>query len=107
MDFCPKCGNLLIPEKNKRGNVKLVCSSCTYKDKAGKGLKIKEKIKKEEKHFKRAGEELLDTLPKTMIECPECGNKEAYWWTLQTRAADEPETQFYRCTKCRYIWRVY
>ncbi|MEM4865380.1 MAG: hypothetical protein QXY09_02690 [Acidilobaceae archaeon] len=26
---------------------------------------------------------------------------------MQTRAADEPPTRFYRCTKCGYTWREY
>ncbi|MBI2112883.1 transcription factor S, partial [Candidatus Woesearchaeota archaeon] len=25
----------------------------------------------------------------------------------QTRGADEPETRFFRCTKCNYTWREY
>ena len=41
------------------------------------------------------------------IECEKCGNDEAIWWMLQTRSADEPTTQFYRCTKCQYTWRDY
>ncbi|MCD6114052.1 MAG: transcription factor S, partial [Thermoprotei archaeon] len=40
-------------------------------------------------------------------ECPKCGNREAYVWMMQTRAADEPPTRFYRCTKCGYTWREY
>ncbi|PIO07920.1 transcription factor S, partial [Candidatus Pacearchaeota archaeon CG10_big_fil_rev_8_21_14_0_10_35_219] len=31
----------------------------------------------------------------------------AYFWTMQTRAADESETKFYRCTKCDHTWREY
>ncbi|MEK6870559.1 MAG: zinc ribbon domain-containing protein, partial [Thermoproteota archaeon] len=41
------------------------------------------------------------------IECEKCGNDEAVWWMLQTRSADEPTTQFYRCSKCRHTWRNY
>lgn len=49
----------------------------------------------------------LDTLPKTKIECESCGNGEAYWVLRQTRAADEPETRIYQCTKCGHKWREY
>ena len=48
-----------------------------------------------------------ETDPKTEIKCPKCGNPEAYYWLLQTRAGDEPETQFFRCTKCSHQWRNY
>lgn len=48
-----------------------------------------------------------DTRPTIKIECEKCGNDEAVWWMLQTRSADEPTTQFYRCTKCQYTWRDY
>ena len=39
--------------------------------------------------------------------CEKCGNKAAYYWTQQTRGADEPETRFFKCTKCEYTWREY
>ena len=52
-------------------------------------------------------EDQMDTLPKTKIECPECGHNEAYWVMRQTRAADEPETLIYRCVSCSNTWRQY
>jgi DNA-directed RNA polymerase subunit M/transcription elongation factor TFIIS len=39
------------------------------------------------------------------VECPKCGNKHAFWWIVQTDSADEPSTQFFRCTKCNHTWR--
>ena len=39
------------------------------------------------------------------VECPKCGNKQAFWWMVQTDSADEPSTQFFRCTKCNHTWR--
>jgi len=39
------------------------------------------------------------------IECPKCGNRQAFWWIVQTDSADEPSTQFFRCTKCNHTWR--
>lgn len=50
---------------------------------------------------------ISETLPKVKVTCPRCGNNEAYFWVQQTRAADEPPTRFYRCTRCGYTWREY
>ena len=41
------------------------------------------------------------------IDCEKCHNQEGLWWTFQTRSTDEPETKFYRCTKCNHTWRDY
>ena len=41
------------------------------------------------------------------IDCEKCHGKEGVWWSFQTRSADEPETRFYKCTKCNYTWRDY
>ncbi len=52
-------------------------------------------------------DDVLDTLPKTRVECPKCGHYEAFWVMRQTRAADEPTTRIYRCVKCGNTWREY
>jgi len=102
MKFCPNCGGILVPVPGKK---RFYCRVC------GKGYNVEEKfvpvanIKKERKVF-MIGEE-KDKHPKTKIECPRCGNNEAYWWVKQTRASDEAPTKFYKCTKCEYIWREY
>ena len=47
-------------------------------------------------------EEVRDTRPRTTdVECPKCGTRDAWWFLLQTRKADEAETTFLECTKCR------
>lgn len=38
-------------------------------------------------------------------ECPECGNQEMTFYTLQLRSADEGATVFYTCTRCGYKFR--
>ena len=48
-----------------------------------------------------------EVLPSIKKDCEKCGHDEAVWWMLQTRSADEPTTQFYRCTKCTHTWRDY
>ena len=52
-------------------------------------------------------EKSLQTNPTTKIRCPKCENNLAITWQVQTRAGDEGATQFYRCTKCNFTFRLY
>jgi len=108
LKFCPKCGNIMKVEK-KRKHTFLVCKKCNKKIKLKKEkVTISESIRNQKKEIVIMGkDEGIAELPKTKIMCPKCGNSEAYWWMQQTRAADEPPTIFYRCTKCGYSWRYY
>ena len=81
------------------------CPNCGKRAKSDSAVII-EKLAKSKK-LKKVGKEVKDTMPIGEAECPKCENKEAYFWMEQTRGADEPETQFYRCTKCANTWRVY
>ena len=96
--FCPKCGGLPVNKNNK-----IVCSNCGAEIATEK---IKEKTKKKEKSISVAKKE-TEIHPKTESKCPKCSNNEAYYWIVQTRSADEPPTRFYKCTKCKHVWREY
>ena len=99
--FCPRCGSIMMPKEGI-----LVCPRCGYKSKE-KGKKIGEKVVKERK-VEVVNKEEIEHLPVTTdVVCPKCGAKEAYHWEIQTRAADEPATQFFKCKKCGHTWREY
>ena len=101
--FCPKCKTLMFPDKETN---ELVCRRCDHREPIKKGEgKIIEKAESKEDILEVA--EGTETTPKTKVECPECGNLEAFYHIRQTRAADEAETKFYRCTKCGHTWRDY
>ncbi len=97
MLFCPKCQSLLIPKEGK-----MHCS-CGYTQEEGK---LTEK-KKKTKDVAVVEKKQVSVHAKTKADCKECGNNEAYFWTQQTRSADEPETRFFKCTKCEITWREY
>ena len=103
--FCPKCGSILRP-KEKAGKKVLYCACGFTKtpDEGDKSAELRETVK-----GAKAIEvvENIETNPKIKINCEKCGNKVAYYWTQQTRGADEPETRFFKCTKCNYTWREY
>ncbi|MGD8707589.1 MAG: transcription factor S [Nitrosopumilaceae archaeon] len=103
MKFCPKC-----EVKLKKDGSDLKCSKCGYVE-GGKSTQQKKATQEEptEAFNVFAENEGEEALPTIKIECESCGNDEAVWWMLQTRSADEPTTQFYRCTKCKYTWRNY
>jgi len=104
--FCPKCGSILVPRKE--GDKTILTCSCGYRSEDKEGGKIKESIKgKAGKVDVVEDKEEYETLPKMKAECPKCHNNEAYFWEVQTRAADEPATKFLKCTKCKNIWRDY
>jgi len=106
MDFCPKCETRL--KKNNDGL--LSCPKCKFVK--GKTTDtIKEKSKQASTEFLVMDESDMNRakgLESTVkIDCEKCHNQEGVWWTFQTRSADEPETKFYRCTKCNHTWRDY
>lgn len=99
MDFCPKCGSIMLPSDDM-----LKCRKCGC-------VKIREerfisKERRQEREMTVLEEEEVG-LSTTSVRCPECGNDTAYWWFLQLRSADESEVRFFRCTKCKKTWREY
>lgn len=86
---------------------KAVCRKCGYEKavEEDKQLVLVSKGSKEEVPVIEG--ENVKTLPTTEAVCPACGNREAYWWLRQLRAADESEVRFFRCTKCGKTWREY
>ena len=102
MEFCPKCGAVLIEKRKNYG-----CARCNYSSKEKFKLKTSEKV--EEKKQATAVIKGKDTeiFPIITEKCKECGNDKAYFWAVQTRSGDEAETKFFKCTKCEHTWREY
>lgn len=102
--FCKKCGSIvnLVP-----GQKNIDCISCG--EKQDHSLKLNESMK--DIRLKKI--EVIDEADEVSInakikeECPKCKHNEAYFWTIQTRSSDEPETKFFKCVKCKKIWRDY
>ncbi|MGC9310444.1 MAG: transcription factor S [Candidatus Aenigmatarchaeota archaeon] len=104
MEFCKKCGGVVVPKKEGK-KVVFHCRTCGAKSNTGSESKLKEKVEKKEKVILMADKK--EELPVTKVICGKCGNEDAFWWMQQTRAIDEPPTRFFRCTKCSHSWREY
>ncbi len=106
IEFCPKCGSIMIPVK-KGSSSFLKCRGCGKENRTVSVKKLR--IVEEQAHTKGVAvlEKDPTLLPLTDRECNKCGHSRAYWWLQQTRSADEPPTQFFRCEKCKHTWREY
>ncbi len=99
--FCKECNSLMKAEDGE-----WICKKC------GATRKVESKdhhlitAKRQEKEIVILSQD-VNTLPTTKVRCAKCDNNKAYWRLEQTRAADEPETRIYRCTKCNNTWREY
>ena len=105
MLFCPKCGSLLKP-KDEKGKRVLHCS-CGFTNKDVDNVEIKETVSKKDKELEVIADNDEKMLPLCDADCPKCGHKKAYYWLVQTRAGDEPETKFLKCEECKHTWRDY
>ena len=111
MEFCPKCGTRLVLDQKASNQSKSVlsCPKCDYQREAAKEelMLLRTVNSSPDRSIAVIGdvEAKIRTMSTTKVECPKCANKEAYWWMVQTRGADESPTQFFRCTKCNYTWR--
>ena len=105
MNFCPDCGSIMMP-KNVDGKKVIKCA-CGYESKDKEVGKLGETGKKVVARKIEVIHEEIETLPECEEECPRCGNRKAYWWEVQTRAADESPTKFLKCAKCKHQWRDY
>jgi len=113
VDFCPECSNLLR-KKMMDGKYCLICK-CGY-NKVLANNTGRERINKEIQRKKDAlsnnliiisNKEKILVHPKTSKICPKCEYKEAVYWQEQLFSADEPMVSFFRCLKCKNVWREY
>lgn len=112
MEFCPNCERKLIPvteTTESTPRVQLKCVRCGYIQDEAVQTATSDINAKSISNVVTVIDNVneLQTMPTTRRECPSCHNTLAYYWQVQTRAGDEGSTQFFRCTQCRYTWRLY
>ncbi|MFX1482443.1 MAG: transcription factor S [Promethearchaeota archaeon] len=107
MEFCEKCGAMMVPTTQDDGKRVLICRSCGHTKSIKGRLTVSQNLEKTPRDRIIVVEDDSIPMPITKATCPKCGNTEAYYWTLQTRRGDEGATEFYRCTVCKHTWRNY
>jgi len=109
MQFCPKCGTMMVP-KHEGGKTVLICPKCGFKSEPQGNVRLSKRVihRESERMYILDTEDLFKGVPKIKgVKCPNCGHDEAYYTIIQTRRADEPPTRIYKCVRCGRVWREY
>jgi transcription factor S len=96
MEFCEKCGTMLMSPK---------CNQCGTKKKGNFSMETREESKNDNKGVVICGNE-ESVNPVCDWICRKCGHEKSEFWIRQMRSGDEPESKFYKCCKCGKISRV-
>jgi len=115
-DFCSTCGSILpLTSQNLDSSQCIVCEAYIDRTELGEisyvvhfndpdvyskergisGKKVSGGKGKKSKEAQAEG-------PMVDRDCRECGNKQMSYATLQLRSADEGQTVFYTCPKCKF-----
>lgn len=104
--FCPDCGSIL-PLLGEKGGV--VCYTCKreWNSEVFGDMKMTHTIVFNDKHTYESAKVIEDNEddadgPVVERRCPQCQNDKMSYATLQLRSADEGQTVFYTCTKCKF-----
>jgi len=105
VDFCPSCGSLL-PSLTARGDVTCMCCKFVVSSKLfdEKVIQYTVHFNSQENTTKKKKADEVDHADGPIIErkCPKCGHDLMSYAAIQLRSADEGQTVFFTCLKCKY-----
>ncbi|KAF7998267.1 hypothetical protein HCN44_009665 [Aphidius gifuensis] len=106
LGFCSDCGSIL-PLLGPKGGVTCYACKRVWGPEVFGDLAMKYTIKFNNIDTYANDKNTLDDDedadgPVVERKCSECGNDQMSYATVQLRSADEGQTVFYTCTKCKY-----
>ncbi|KAG8248788.1 DNA-directed RNA polymerase I subunit RPA12-like [Homalodisca vitripennis] len=104
--FCPQCGTIL-PLVGEAGGVTCYLCKISYGPEVFGRMEANYRIyfnRYSETGKKRVEMDEGEEADGPVVErrCPKCNNDRMSYATLQLRSADEGQTVFYTCTKCKF-----
>ncbi|XP_060828898.1 DNA-directed RNA polymerase I subunit RPA12 [Bombus pascuorum] len=104
--FCSDCGSIL-PLLGDKGNVKCYACKRAWGPEAFGDMAMSYTIEFNKKNVYDSSKEKNDVVeeaegPIVERKCPQCQNDKMSYATLQLRSADEGQTVFYTCIKCKF-----
>ncbi len=102
--FC-ECGGLWTTKRTKEGRV-MVCNNCgNTRPLTNLHMRFQAKNTENMQTVVIEQDRSDEQMPEITITCPKCGYTRAKYWTDVLQTDEYDETTFYRCMKCKYIWK--
>ncbi|XP_047328510.1 DNA-directed RNA polymerase I subunit RPA12-like [Impatiens glandulifera] len=106
--FCEMCGTMLSFNTVKYARCPLCKFKRNLKEISGKEIRYSISVADIRRELGISTLEIHEE-QKQQIDyskkCPKCNNEGMGFKSIQTRSADEGETQFYNCAKCGYSYK--
>ena len=102
--FCSACGALLpaLPDKGDSVNCRACHFACPIDSFVGRETCYTVIFNKKENTSKKKDEDDQESGPTIERKCPKCGHDKMSYAALQLRSADEGQTVFFTCLKCKF-----
>ncbi|XP_074098313.1 RNA polymerase I subunit RpI12 [Cotesia typhae] len=101
-NFCSECGSILPLLREFGGVVCYICKREWGPESFG-SMALGITINFNNKYtYEKPKAEDKSSGPQIERKCPQCGNDKMSYVTLQLRSADEGQTVFYTCLKCKF-----
>jgi len=104
INFCPKCGSMLIPKKEKEKFISQ-CPKCGFSKKSNKGLIVENKIEQQKPKGKGIAKD-KNTFADYEHICKKCGYNKAQIIDMGIFYSDEDNLILLKCGKCGYAERI-
>ncbi len=107
MQFCDKCGSMLIASGDAMVCTDQDCDFRTVPDEERAAAFVSTETQSDADVIETEEGASFEGKPTAEVYCESCGNERAWYTIKQTASADEPPTRFYKCTECGARWRDY
>ena len=104
---CPTCGCVLTVSVHQESNKnRFECRACPFEHTITKPFFQRRQFSRKEKEDVFGGKEQFKNAQKDKVDCPKdsCEGKEAAFYQVQIRSADEPMTTFYKVRSLACVW---
>ena len=107
MQFCDDCGSIMHADGDVMVCTATNCGQTAARDSEREQAYFSTESQTETEVIETEEGAAFEGKPTAEVHCEKCEHTRAWYTIKQTASADEPPTQFFKCTECGYRWRDY